>query len=146
MPCRVIGVLNLQRRHRAGLGFGIKRGHLSRKNAHRPSIANGVMHGDQQDVLFGSQPRRLNIEQWPGSKLEWTPCVFSRQSRQFALAVASRKGSQIEAGERDLQIRNDFRHGRAIARRNAKAQGLLPADHLIQRPAQAIQVERSNEP
>ncbi|KAF0811265.1 hypothetical protein IGB42_04270 [Andreprevotia sp. IGB-42] len=56
----------------------VKLAQLTEQDPHRPSIGHDVVQGVAKQMLVVCQPDQAGTQQWPGSQIEWTVCLFTQ--------------------------------------------------------------------
>ena len=144
LPAAVVGVLQGQRRQLQGLalgGSGVQARELVDQDIQRPTVSNDVVQRHQQLVLFIAQAHQGNPKQRAFFQVERAArLVFANLLRTgFALGV----GQVTEVDDRQFEIRRslDTLERLAVALAEARAQGFVTLDQLLEAVAQCVFIQ-----
>lgn len=103
------------------------------------------MHGEQQDVFVLGHAQQARPHEWPGSQIEWDPCLLPGQFISPQRPLRLRQGRQV--GLRQLQCErggNDL-DWRVVDHGERGAQHVMAAHDFVQCARQRLDVESSSQ-
>ena len=141
LPCRVIAVLNRQRRERRcgpGRVCLIERGHVIDDDARRPSVEDDVVHRHQHG-------ERELVELHGAEAKERTALEVERRRRfevRPPLRLIGRGAAAVDVLQRHVQRRKDDLPRHAALHAEDRPQALVALHDVVEAALQQLQVER----
>jgi hypothetical protein len=133
-------------------GACVERRQLADQDAHRPSVGDDVVQGEEQGMLFHPEPQQDGPQQRPALEVERPGGDFGGPALGLLTPGVDRVGAgllgqprEIDQGEEERRGWIDELHGRAGAQGEAGAQRLVPAADLREAALQPGRIERAAE-
>jgi hypothetical protein len=140
----------LDRELREGIGpalaeCGIERAQLAIENAHRPTVGDDVVQGEEQHVFAVREPDQPPARERTGFKIERGLAFLDRQALQRVLGVALAVEVMLLERKPDV-CRGETLNGATVHGEEGGSQRLVPSDEAVERPAQGAPVQFAAEP
>ncbi len=147
MPHREVGILHGELGQVGSLASGEGRVALAQfpeEDVLRPSVADDVVHRDQQVVVALAEADQVTPQQWWRSEVERAGHELGLQLRQRALGV--RVLPQVRDRHRNLDPPVDELHRLPVVDGEPGAQRLVPVDHRGHGSPQCRDIQRAAQP
>ena len=114
---------------------------LPQQDADRPAVRDDVVLSQKEPPLVIPQTQQGDAKERAGPQVEWRK-ASSRASRRASLPGLLDR-PQVHLGQGQAERRRDHLDDPAFLLREAGAQGLVPAHHLVDRGFQGGRIERA---
>ncbi len=143
LPARVVAVLDgLCRKRRLGALAGIAGQQLLDQHAHRPTVGNQVVQGQQQQVIVIGQTHQAHPPQRPCGQLERRGELGGHAGRDLGLTLGQRQRAVVDHQASQPVVVEALAH-LALVFLQARAQAGLALANPGQAAPQGCQVERT---
>ncbi len=149
LPDRVVAVLHRQLREGGVTPFreaGVQPGDLAHQHAHAPRVADHVVHGEAEHPLALAQPQQRGAQERPPRQVEGARGLLAEAEAHLGLPLRLREAGQLHDRDRRRGGSQDLRDRALVRRVEDRAQRLVAAHHLAQRPLQGADVQGTAQP
>ncbi len=146
LPERIVGVLQgeLGERRRPSRGEGlIERRDLSPENEARSAVEDDGVGGEEPGVPTRRETHESDAEERLRREVERAPPLLGGEARDLRSPRRLRKAGEVDERQRPVRGGGDDGLRRAAWRDEGGAQGLVPADHLVERAGEEGGGERA---
>ncbi|MNH89626.1 hypothetical protein D3C73_421520 [compost metagenome] len=144
LPAGVIGVLRRQWRQQRLLALGgrrIQARELVDQHIQRPAVRNDVMHRHQQLMVFVVEAHQRHPQQRAFLQIEPGPRFILADLLRAGFTLGSRQIADVDHLQVELSTRSDLLQSHAITLEEARAQGFVALDQLLETGAQCILIQ-----
>ncbi len=144
LPHGEVRVLHRQLRQRRGLApaeGAVEGGRFPHQHAPAPSVADDVVHRQQQHVVVVGQAQQRAPQKRPARQVERTPGLVGGEALRPVHRV--RSATQVYERQRHRRVRTDELHRNAAALAEDRAQRLVPPHHLAEARPQGGDVQHT---
>ncbi|PMQ07618.1 hypothetical protein PseAD21_27880 [Pseudomonas sp. AD21] len=143
LPHRVVGVLQRQWRQRVGLAVTerlIQRRQFTGQHAHRPTVGDDVVQGQQQHMVIVRQPHQTPAQQRIFLQIERHTGLGLGQAAQGLVGL--RIATQVFDPQQQTAVHRQDQHLSLVVELvEPAAQGFVPRNDARQRPLQRVFIE-----
>ena len=114
LPKRKISILQGNGRQWVGLTAAegtVEHAQFADNHAHRPAIADDVVHGEEQDVIVSLQPQQLCPEEWPICQIKGLLRRGLGQPPRLSFPFRRRQRGEIDDWQTECQRRRNHLNG-----------------------------------
>ena len=148
LPERMVGVLQgeLGERRRPSRGEGlVERRDLSPENEARSAVEDDGVGGEEPGVPARREAHESDAEERLRREVERAPPLLGGEARDLGPPRRLRKAGEVDERQRPARGGGDDGLRRAAWRGEGGAQGLVPADHLVERAGEEGGGERARD-
>ena len=119
---------------------------LADQHPHGPAVGDDVMDREGEDVVLPGEPHQHRSKQRSQARSNGSDTCSRTNSAARDLRSAGRQRAQVRFGKRGVQRRIDHLRRRSVDSDETRAEHLVPAHDLVQRPPQGIDIECPTQP